>query len=87
MARRTHLYRFALDDRSTDFADLERGTTPTAPASWSASQRSSFDQPSRISVRVQQQRDESALRERLTTLGLLLFAGCVTAAIFVFAPR
>ena len=87
MARGTHLYRFSLDDKSTDFADLERATAPTAPASWASSQRSTFDEPSRISDRVQQHRDEAALRTRLTTLGLLLLAAAMTAVVFVFAPH
>ena len=87
MARGTHLYRFPLDDKSTDFADLERATTSSAPASWAASQRSSFDEPSHVGDRVRQHRDEAALRVRLTTLGLLLLAAAMTAAVFVFAPQ
>jgi len=86
MARGTHLYRFPLDDKSTDFADLERSTASTAPASWASSQRSSFDEPSRIGDRVQQHRDDAALRTRLTTLGLLL-AAVMTAAVFFFVLR
>ena len=87
MASGTRLYRFPLDDKSTDFADLERTTASIAPASWASSQRSSFDEPSHISDRVQQHREEAALRMRLTTLALLLLAAVITAAVFVFASR
>ncbi|HSB21789.1 MAG TPA: hypothetical protein VLE94_01635 [Burkholderiaceae bacterium] len=87
MARNTaHFYRFALDDKSTDFADMGTSAQP-APASWNASERSSFDHPSRVAGQVRQHRDDAALQQRLITLGLLLAAAIATALIFFFAPH
>ncbi|HEU5295350.1 MAG TPA: hypothetical protein VFU71_11210 [Burkholderiaceae bacterium] len=80
MARRTHLYRFSLDDRSTDYADLERGNASTAPAPWQASQRSNFEQPSRVGEIVQARRRRKQLKLNLAVAGLLLLCALIGAA-------
>ena len=88
MARAPHLYRYSLDDRSTDFADLERATTAeTALASWNARQHSNLVRPSRVGDRIQERRRDEAPQERTITLGLLLLSVAVTAVIFFFAQR
>ena len=89
MAGRSNVFRFPLDEHSTDsgLAGLDAATASTAPVSWTASGYSTFDKPGQAGDRVQALRMRNQLKERLITLGLLLVAVSAAAVVFLFSPR
>ena len=89
MAGGPNIFRFPLDAHSTDsgLLGLDVTAASTAPAPWTASEYSTFDEPGHASERVQALRGREQLQERLITLALLLVAAGAAAVVFVFAPR
>lgn len=84
-----NVFRFPLDAHSTDsgLVGLDATAASTAPAPWTASEYSTFDEPSHASERAQAFRRREQLQERLITLGLLLVAAGAAVVVFLFAPR
>ena len=88
MARGSNIFRFPLDEHSTDsgLASLDVATASTAPAPWTISHHSTFDKPSHVGERAQARRRHKQFKERLITLGLLFVAASAAAVVFLFAP-
>jgi len=89
MAGSSNVFRFPLDEHSTDsgLVGLDVAQAPTDRTPWTASGYSTFDKPSHTGERVQALRRRNQLKERLITLGLLLVAVGAAAVVFFFSPR
>jgi hypothetical protein len=69
----------------TNFDTGGLASSATAPAPWSVSEHSTFEEPSRAIDRVQQQRRWRRLKVRLAALFVLF--GAAAAAALVLVPR
>jgi hypothetical protein len=95
MARGVYVFGYEdepADERPTDYRTTSFGqsglvTLSTDHASWTSSQHSTFEQPSRVGELVQERREDKKLKQRLITLGLLLFTCAVAAAVYLLARR
>jgi len=84
MARGSNVFKFPLDEHSTDSGLAGLGAAPMDPVPWTAS---AFDRPGHASERVEALRRRNQLKERLIPLVLLLVAVGAAALVFLFSPR
>ncbi|MCG3190259.1 MAG: hypothetical protein LKCHEGNO_02906 [Burkholderiaceae bacterium] len=88
MARRDYVFGYEAepaDERPTDYRTTSFGSSGmaslyTAPAPWSVSEQSTFDEPSRAIERVRERREQGRLKARLAVLSAVLAAVGLLAA-------
>ena len=78
------------DERPTDYGSTNFGLTDlaalrTAPAPWTMSQHSTFEEPGHANDRVLERRRGRRLKSRLIKLGVLLVGTAACAVAFVAA--